>query len=191
MPQIARNAKLILINAPTRNSEKSRGFYGALLGAEFAHGLNPTVASWWTPLDQGVDFNITTRYDDRERLTPYFGVDDLDSAIKQLERLGGKVVVAPRDVVLGPEKAREFYIAQQKKEGHNVSNEEAKTVGRMAVILDPDLNHVGLMQIAPHAQGHFMMGKERAKISPHEAAAFSAEKKLADELEAAGALPKD
>src|SRR5262245_1225 len=122
-----KKSKLILINAPTRDGEKARRFYGALLGRDFARGLNPTVASWWTSLGQGVDFNVTMRYDDRERLTPYFAVESLDSAIKELEGLGGRLVVPPRDVPLGPDKAREFHAAEQKKEGANVALDQAKT----------------------------------------------------------------
>src|SRR5438876_6732431 len=115
-----RKGKLVLINAPTRNSEKSRSFYGALLGVEFAHGFNPNVASWWTPLLRGVDFTVTDRYDDRERLTPYFAVENLEAAVKELEGLGGRCVVPARDVLLGPEQAREAFVAEQKKEGRDV-----------------------------------------------------------------------
>ena len=191
MPSIALNAKFVLLSAPTRDSKKSRGFYGALLGREFAHGLNPIVASWWTPLEPGVDFNVTARYDDRERLTPYFGVDDLAGAIKQLEKLGGQCVVAPRDVLLGPDTAREAYVKLKKKEGQDVRLEDAKTAGRIAVMLDPDLNHIGLMEIAPHARRHFMMGEFRSKFTAEQVAEFASSKKLADKLEAANALPKE
>lgn len=187
----AQNAKLVFVNAPTRNSEKSRSFYQALLGTEFAHGLNPNVPSWWTPLEPGIDFNITARYDDRERLTPYFAVENLDIAIKQLEERGGRCVVAPRDVILGPDEGRRFYIAEQEKQGHKVGLEDAKTVGRMAVILDPDLNHVGLMQVAPHAHDHFLLtGRRRGQFGEQQVGAFSKMKDLADRLESAGALPK-
>ncbi|MFZ1218234.1 MAG: hypothetical protein WAO00_03025 [Chthoniobacterales bacterium] len=182
--------KLVLINAPTRDSEKSRSFYGTLLGAEFAHGLNPSVASWWTPLGRGVDFNVTVRYDDRERLTPYFAVENLEAAVKELETIGGKCVVRPRDVLLGPDNAREAYLAQLKKEGHPIKPDQAKTVGRMAVLLDPDLNHVGLIQLAAHAKQHFGGDGNSAEVGKGEADGFEAGKKVADQLEQAGALPK-
>jgi predicted enzyme related to lactoylglutathione lyase len=184
----ALKGRLVFVNAPTRDSDKSRRFYGALLGAEFAHGLNPNVPSWWTPLGRGVDFNITVRYDDRERLTPYFAVESLDAAVKELEGLGGRCVVPPRDVLLGPDEARQAYVAQQKKEGHDINPEQAKTVGRIAVLLDPDLNHVGLIQLAAHAKHHF--GLDEIHEDQAAAAAFKSGKKLADQLEAAGALPK-
>ncbi len=196
-PAVTRGAKLVFINAPTRNSEKSRQFYGALLGAEFAHGFNPNVAGWWTPMGHGVDFNITARYDDRERLTPYFAVDDLDSEIKRLEGMGGRCVVDPRDVVLGPEEARKFYETQLREEKVEYNPGEMKTVARMAVVLDPDLNHVGLMQVQPFARGHYRLA-EPTSMRPEEGpvarpaderGGFAATKKLADELERAGALP--
>jgi predicted enzyme related to lactoylglutathione lyase len=182
--------KLVLVNAPTRDSEKSRSFYGALLGAEFAQGFNPNVASWWTPLLRGVDFTITMRYDDRERLTPYFAVENLEAAIKDLEAHGGQCVVPPRDVVFGPEQAREAYVAEQKKEGHDLKPNQVKTVGRMAVLLDPDLNHVGLIQVAPDAKRHFGVDDGSLEIDKREAEAFKSAKKLSDRLEQAGVLPK-
>lgn len=188
----SRRAKLIFVNAPTRDSEMSRKFYGSLFGAEFAHGFNPNVAGWWTPLEAGIDFNITMRYDDRERLTPYFAVDDLEASIKQLEEVGGRCVVAPREVVLGPDEARKFY--EEKLRADNVEFDgEVKTVARMAIVLDPDLNHLGLMQVQPFARMHYGLDEEGvsndrkgfARIEKQ----FARTRRLADELEQTGALP--
>ena len=107
-----------------------------------------------------------------------------------MEKLGGRCVVPARDVLLGHEQAREAYVAEQKKEGRDVKPNQAKTVGRMAVVLDPDLNHVGLIQVAPDAKRHFGVDDGSLEIDKREAEAFKAAKKLSDRLEKAGVLPE-
>ena len=186
------NGKLIFINAPTRDSEKAQRFYADLLGGPFAHVFNPNVAGWWTPLQAGINFNITVRYDDREAITPYFAVDNLDSAIAELEKLGGRVVVKPRDVVLGPAEAQKFYEEHLRRQNIAHGTGPIKSLGRMAVMLDPDLSHVGLMQVAPYAHRFFGLGTAETAPASTAAAAteFSATRDLADKLVEAGALPR-
>ena len=168
-------SKLILCNVPTVNNDAARRFYSALIGEDLARGLNPQVESYFAPLSRdGVDLTITQRFDDSERLTCYFAVDNLDQAIGELEGLGGEIVIPPRDVELGPQEARDFYVREKKKKGQDVR--DPGKVGRMAVMLDPDRNHVGLMQLAEHAQPHFKVGRYQEGLDDEQVAEFKAAK---------------
>lgn len=165
MPLNSLKASLILCNVPSTNSEAARRFYATLLGLDmddFARGLNDEVESYFVPISEdGVDLTVTQRYVDEERLTCYFAVEDLDRTIEQLSDMSGKVVVKPRSVKVGPDRARRFYEEAAKRAGVEVGD----TVGTMSVLLDPDGNHVGLMQLEEFAKAHFKVGRFAQKLS--------------------------
>src|SRR5215210_6913943 len=134
-------AQLVLCNVPSVDTGAATRFYGALLGSDFARGLNDEVESYFQPISKdGIDMTVTQRFDDQERMTCYFAVDDLEATLKELQELGGEVEVDPRPVSLS-RRARK-YREEAKKAGFKVGD----TVGRMAVLLDPDKNHVGIIQ---------------------------------------------
>lgn len=140
-------AQLVICNVPSTKYEESMRFYGALLGSDdFAPAPNDKVDSYFRPISEdGIDLTITQRYDDSERLTCYFAVASLDEALKELRELGGEVVVEPRPVTAG-----------RATQGALKAGE---AVGRMAVMLDPDGNHVGLIElVAESALEHFRAG---------------------------------
>jgi len=165
MPLDSLKASLILCNVPTTNSDAARRFYATLLGVDvddFARGLNDAVESYFVPIsDDGVDLTVTQRYVDEERLTCYFAVEDLAGTLEALRDSHGKVVVEPQSVKVGPERARRFYEEAAKRAGVTVGD----TVGTMSVLLDPDGNHVGLMQLEEFAQAHFKVGRFAQKLS--------------------------
>jgi predicted enzyme related to lactoylglutathione lyase len=158
----ALRGSLIMCNVPTTNSQAARRFYGSLLGDDsFARGLNDEVESYFMPISEdGIDLMITQRFDDSERLTCYFAVEDLKATLEELRGLDGRVVVEPQPVKIA-KKARRFYQELGQREGIDVGDD----VGTMAVILDPDGNHVGLMQLEPIAEKHFSVGKYRNPIT--------------------------
>jgi predicted enzyme related to lactoylglutathione lyase len=152
-------ASLVLCNVPTADSIQARAFYNSLLGVgEFAPTPNEDVAeSYFAPIsDDGIDLTITSRYDDSERLTCYFAVEDLNAAITELTAAGGRLAVPPRTVSAGSERAQRLRRARGGARG----SEFGPSVGTMAVMLDPDGNHVGLMQIQEEAaRRHFRAGR--------------------------------
>lgn len=159
MAQSRLQAKLIMCNVPTSNSAGARKFYNALLGGDdFVRNLNDKIESYSRPISpDGIDLTISPRVDDREGLMCYFGVADLQAAIETLKKLGGTVVVQPLDVnVSGSPKALEFYRRQNERRGEAVASNK---VGRMAIMLDPDGNYVGLMQLEESAKRYFRVGK--------------------------------
>lgn len=165
MPLDSLKASLILCNVPSTNSDAARRFYATLLGVDvddFARGLNDEVESYFVPIsDDGVDLTVTQRFVDEERLTCYFAVEDLKGTVEQLSESSGKVVVEPRAVKVGGDRARRYYEEAAKRAGLKAGD----TVGTMAVLLDPDGNHVGLMQLEEFAQAHFKVGRFAQKLS--------------------------
>jgi predicted enzyme related to lactoylglutathione lyase len=131
MAETRLKAQLVLCNVPTSNSEAALGFYGALLGSDdFVRGLNDEVESYFRPLSQdGIDLTVTQRYDDQERLTCYFAVESLDDTLQELSDRGGKTVVEPREVHIGPKRALEFYRRLRARDGIEVDSD---SVGRIA-----------------------------------------------------------
>jgi len=153
-------SQLVLCNVPSVNMGAATRFYGALLGGDFAPGLNDEVESYFRPISRdGIDMTVTQRFDDQERMTCYFAVDDLDAAIRELQELGGELQVPPRPVSLSKRARR--YREDAERGGLRVG----ERVGTMAVLLDPDRNHVGLIQLEEHAQRHFKAGKHAEALT--------------------------
>lgn len=89
----------------TRDIEKAREFFGALLGWEFAD--NPgSPSKYYIIKNQGQDngglMQMTSEW---EGIPPhwavYFAVEDTDASAKRVEELGGKVTVQPFDIPVG------------------------------------------------------------------------------------------
>lgn len=164
MPRKLRS-KLVFCNVPSKNSEQTQRFYGHLLGIEeFVQGLNQQVNSVYAPISEsGVTLNITQRFDDQERLTCYFAVDNLDEMVAKLQELGGRVVAEARPVVAsGPDQAVAHWEADLKARRLSAKPE----VGRMTVILDPDGNHVGLIELHGSAERYFAVGRYKKALRP-------------------------
>lgn len=167
MPLNRLSASLILCNVPTTNSKAALEFYATLLGLEvddFARGQNPDVESYFVPLsNDGIDLTVTQRFDDQERLTCYFAVDDLDATLASLPSGAVKVVAPPRAVTVSPNAERAFTAMATERPGFRRFN---NTLGRMAVVLDPDGNHVGLMELQDVAKPHFRVGRFAIPLTP-------------------------
>ena len=142
------NAKLVICSVPTKNSAASQKFYNALFGGEdFARSLNDKIESYFRPISQdGVNLTVTARQNDREPITVYFAVDNLDQTIKALEAAGGKVIVnsTPVPVSGKPEAIKAL--------GAIHGAQPPSTAGQFATMQDPDGNYLGLMQLEGHVQ---------------------------------------
>ena len=74
--------------------------------------------------------------------------------MRQLTAAGGKQAYPPNDIPLPTGDALKKYRAEAKAAGHDVG----KRIGRGAVMLDPDKNPVGLVQLEGHAAFYFRAG---------------------------------
>ena len=140
------NAKLVICNVPTKNSGAARKFYNTLFGGQdFARSLNDKIKSFYRPINQdGLTLGIAARQNDREPITCFFAVDNLDATVRQLVAAGGKVVLNSTDLpISGPPQAKKTFDDALTKRGAQPSN----SAGRFVTMLDPDENYIGLMQL--------------------------------------------
>ena len=145
-------AKLVSCNVPTKNTAAARKFYDTLFGGQdFARSLWDKHESYFRPISQdGVHITIGARQNDREPITCFFAVDNLEETVRQLVAAGGKVVVnsTPMPISGSPQAVKVFH------EGA-AAGQTATTMGHFATMLDPDGNYLGLMQVDNSMQPHF------------------------------------
>jgi predicted enzyme related to lactoylglutathione lyase len=72
---------------PAEDADRARGFWGSLFGWEF----RDQPASVPYAMAQAGDLGVGLYESEERGLWAYFYVDDLDSAARQVEELGGKV----------------------------------------------------------------------------------------------------
>jgi predicted enzyme related to lactoylglutathione lyase len=151
-------AKVVFYDVPASDLDASRKFYGALLGSdEFARSPNEHAEAYFRPISaDGIDITLHRK---REQDPPdipitYFAVDNLDEARGELTSLGGKVVHGPVDIPLPTGQALEHYQRAARAARHPVG----KRIGQAVVMLDPDENPVGIVQLEGHAAFYFRAG---------------------------------
>ncbi len=110
-------------------------------------------SSFYRPINQdGLTLGIAARQNDREPITCFFAVDNLDATVRQLVAAGGKVVLNSTDLpISGPPQAKKTFDDALTKRGAQPSN----SAGRFVTMLDPDENYIGLMQLDNTMQNHF------------------------------------
>jgi predicted enzyme related to lactoylglutathione lyase len=179
-PRASLNASLVFVNIPADDEsvDATLRFYSRLLGSDdFARSMNARVTSFHRPISvDGVDLTVTERYDIQERAVPYFAVENLDQALAALQSVSGaqvRVLEPPSKipaVVLPPETVEQSVPAPTKGRVKGAAAEPpARPLGRMAVILDPGGNHVGLIQLDDEqAQAYFKVGKHRRALGERE-----------------------
>ena len=155
------NAKLIICTVPTRNSAAAQHFYNTLFGGnDFARTLNDQIESYYRPINEdGLTLTIAARQNDREPITCFFAVDNLDETVKQLEAAGGRVVVNSTPVpVSAPEQAKQVF-------AEVVGQQAPASAGQFVGMTDPDGNYLGLMQLDSSTQHLFNAGPTGRRLS--------------------------
>jgi hypothetical protein len=134
------------------------------------------VESYFRPISEdGTNLLVTQRYDDHEALTCYFAVDNLEQAIESLQQAGGTLIVPPANVPLAvPPQTREVLSPEFIRRGIGIP----QSVARMAVMLDPDRNHVGLIQLTPESIGYFHAGIFQRPLLPSQVEAIDVAKRI-------------
>src|SRR4051812_13108323 len=91
------SGRLVFCHIPVdgEHSEATRKFYGALLGRDLIRSLRDDVNEFHAPSSAGVQLPVGEGRSTKETVTCYFAVDNLKDATRQLEAVGGKVVVKP------------------------------------------------------------------------------------------------
>jgi len=156
------NAKLSVVNVPTGDVKKSRVFYTALLGSEFARSLTEKVHSYHQPISEdGIQVTLTNRQRADEHVTCYFAVDNLKAALEEVNKNGGKVVVEPFDMPI----AERAVPAYQRAIGEiHPGFKTGTTIGNTAIVIDPDGNTVGLIEFDPQMHLTYRVGNYRRPL---------------------------
>jgi predicted enzyme related to lactoylglutathione lyase len=131
-------AQLVFCNIPAREPKSLIGFYSALLGSgAFVENEHSPIPQYQEALTgDGVDLTITQRQDTRDVTAVYWAVSDVEAMIDQLKKAGGELV----------------------------EHKDTPDGGRTAVMLDPEGNFVGLLQLARDAQEYFQVGEFGAEF---------------------------
>lgn len=115
----------IVFSAPTDNLQRSQAFYEGLfsdlkLDPAQDQSLSAKIAT------NDVHLRIGPRHDKYERMGVHFHVKNLDAAVAQVEKLGGKILKPPS----------------------NMKQSTGKPAFRFAFVADPDSNGFGLVEIS-------------------------------------------
>src|SRR5664279_4196280 len=155
------NAKLVICSVPTKNSAAAQQFYNTLLGGDdFARTINDQIESSYRPISKdGLILTIAARQNDREPITCFFAVDNLDETVKQLEAAGGTVVVTSAPVaVSAPDQVKQAF-------ADVVGQNAPATAGNWVGMIDPDGNYLGLLQLDSSTERSLNAGPEGRTLS--------------------------
>jgi predicted enzyme related to lactoylglutathione lyase len=169
MANLQLKAKLVVCNVPTSNSAAARKFYDTLFGgADFARSLNDKIESYYRPISEdGLTLAIATRQEAREPVTCYFAVDDLATAVRELEAAGGKVVVKSTPLpISGSSVALKVFDDDNKAKGVHA----AQVPSHWATMLDPDGNYIGLLQLQGTLQHNLKAEPAQRRLSAQQVA---------------------
>lgn len=148
---------LCTINIPTTNFEKSTKFYNYLCEYEFAQALTEEVDSRSVPISRdGIFLQLTQQLHEGEHVVCYFGVKDLNKAIEELQKLGGKLMAGPFDLPVPPGMVDE--LRREYRRSLKRGEEIPPTTGKSAILQDPHGNGVGLLSLESHAHKNFCVG---------------------------------
>ena len=142
--------KLCTINIPTTNSEASIKFYSYLCDYEFARSLSERDSHFAPISRDGALLTLTQRFGKDEAVVCYFGVSDLDKAIEELKKRGGKLIAGPFDMSVPRKMANEL----RRESGGKF----APALGKGALLKDPDGNGVGLLCLERWAHEDYRVG---------------------------------
>jgi predicted enzyme related to lactoylglutathione lyase len=130
--------ELTFINVPARDPSSLVPFYNRLLGAEFVQNDQSPMPQWYAPVTaDGVDLTITQRSDARDVTAVYWGVSDINAAIEALQGQGGELISPPAPTPDG---------------------------GQAALMLDPEGNPIGLLELTEQSAKYFRAGEYGAEF---------------------------
>jgi predicted enzyme related to lactoylglutathione lyase len=150
-------SKLIQVNIPAKDIGKIKSFYSRIVGhLEFARSLSSQVTSYHVPISKdGLQLTITQRHSAQEPPVCYFSVENLSSMIETLTSAGATVLVEPFNLPVAPQVLKKYSDEFRK----NHKEEPADSVGRSAILRDPEGNVFGLTELHEHAHWLFKVGR--------------------------------
>jgi predicted enzyme related to lactoylglutathione lyase len=177
------DAKLIIINMPSKDTGRARQFYAALLGRDdFARALTEEITVYQRIISSdGIDLNLTLSRWERDTVTAFFAVDDLRATLERLEAAGGQILVPPFPLPVSPRVLDEYRRAWARIDP---KEEALDSIGECALVVDPDGNTVGVVQLAHMAHRHFRWGEYRKPLESEQEEEQRQAQRLGQALEA-------
>jgi predicted enzyme related to lactoylglutathione lyase len=149
-------AQLVAVNYPFSDSRRAQDFYGALMGVEMARSLTEAIESWHSLAAAGVMLTLGPQQHEEERnAIAHFAVADLNAAVEELQQHGGNRVADDFDMAVTG-RARELTEREWRSRG--IREPVTESMGRGAIVQDPEGNLVGLIQLEPWARVSFQRG---------------------------------
>jgi predicted enzyme related to lactoylglutathione lyase len=146
-------ASLCIVNVPVTDMARARKFYGVLFDLEPARSLAPRIKSEHLPISRdGIQLTLTQKQRDGEYIGNYFGVKDIKATIESLKKAGGKLIHGPFDMPVSS--AGRALVA--KAAG---AEPLATTLGKAAIVADPEGNLFGLLQLDRSVHKSFKVGE--------------------------------
>ena len=161
---MALNAKLIMVNVPASNPKAVSSFYSSLLGIDFVPAWSDHVTGFHAPVSaDGIKLSVQEPGQGQSGVAIIFAVDDLQGAIAEVEKMGGRAVGSPFDLPIS-ESAMTAYGNAVKTAGLPTAAVTAK-IGTAAVVKDPGGTSLVLVQLDPAAQYSFKTGPYHQGLS--------------------------
>jgi predicted enzyme related to lactoylglutathione lyase len=173
---------MIQFNVPATDIQKLKSFYSKIFGhLEFARSLGAHTTGYHLPISpDGLQLTITQRFSAQEPAVAYFSVGNLDDTIAALIKAGGSVMVQPFDLPLTPELLEKYTNEYKKHHKEKPSN----SVGRSAVMRDPEGNLFGLTELHTQAHWIFKVGRYQKELDAAQKKQHARGFALGKELEA-------
>ena len=166
--------KLVLINVGANNVDATVRFYETFFGLTFNRALTQQAVVYNAPIDEGgVDLNVGPRHSAQDSITTYFAVNDLNAAITEAKAAGSKIIWGPAPLQIPPASVNAYKAHVEKHhpdDARDTAPNAWNSVGEGVLITDPSGNAVGLVQLAPHAQGRYNAGRHQRPLTDQQVA---------------------
>jgi len=164
------NKKLVLITVAAGDPDAAVKFYEKFFGLTFAQSLSDQYVTYHAPIDEGgIMLTVGPKHNAQETVVMYYAVDDLTAAVNDATAAGAKVLWGPGDLpIAAAEQAEYKQLVQKHYPADAQSATDWSTLGKAVLLADPAGNGVGLVQVADHARGRFMVGKHKRPLSQKE-----------------------
>lgn len=167
--------KLVLLNIGAGNVDATVKFYETFFGLTFQRALTQQAVIYNATIDEGgIDINVGPKHSAQDMVTAYFAVNDLNAAITEAKAAGSKVIWGPAPLQVPPTYVNEYKAHTEKHHPDDASVTPANawnSVGEAVLITDPSGNAVGLVQLAPSAQGRYNAGRHQRPLTDKQVAA--------------------
>jgi predicted enzyme related to lactoylglutathione lyase len=182
------NKKLVLITVAADNPDTAVKFYETFFGITFAQSLSDQQVTYHAPIDEGgIMLTVGPKHNAQETVVMYYAVDDLSAAVSESTKAGARVLWGPGDLPVAAAQQSGFKALMQKY--YPADAQVAKdwsTLGKAVLLADPAGNGVGLVEVADHVQGQFLVGPHQRALTDVQVSVHQESITLGKQVKASG-----